>query len=73
MADAGCWAFILGAFVIHPPNETQLQAESVFVAGLWVQLLLLEHTMQDSTRIRCLEARHPLYYSNKAAEQRPDA
>jgi hypothetical protein len=33
MADAGCWAFILGAFVIHPPKPTQLQAESLFVAA----------------------------------------
>src|SRR5690242_14338204 len=33
VADAGCWAFLVGAFVIHPPNETQLQAESVLVAA----------------------------------------
>jgi hypothetical protein len=32
MGDAGCRAFKLGAFVIHPPKETLLQAESLFVA-----------------------------------------
>src|SRR3954471_23363097 len=36
MADAGCWAFILGVFVIHPPNETQRCKPFGVRSGLWV-------------------------------------
>jgi hypothetical protein len=36
MADAGLWAFILGAFVIHPPKPTQLQSGIAVRAALKV-------------------------------------
>lgn len=33
LVDAGCWAFMLGVFVIHPPKETQPQTEINLVAA----------------------------------------
>jgi hypothetical protein len=33
LADAGCWAFMLGVFVIHPPKETQPQTEIDLLAA----------------------------------------
>jgi hypothetical protein len=64
VGDAGCWAFVLGVFVIHPPNETQLQTESLFTWA-WVRPLL-EPTMQVSPAFAVRKADCPRYYSNKA-------
>jgi hypothetical protein len=64
VADAGCWAFMLGVIVIHPPKKTQPQAKF----DLWrpVVRLLLELTMQDCPCGRCLvEPFVPVYYSTK--------
>jgi hypothetical protein len=33
LADAGCWAFILGVIVIHPPKKTQPHAKFDLVAA----------------------------------------
>ena len=33
LVDAGCWAFMLGVFVIHPPKKTQPQAKIDLVAA----------------------------------------
>src|SRR5260370_42579560 len=71
MADAGCWAFILGVFVIHPPNETQLASRSVFEAAYG-----------SNWAVGTYDARFPLhslpgkplvslYYSYKAADSGP--
>src|ERR1700759_3251738 len=51
LADVGCWAFILGAFVIHPPKKTQPPPKSIswgpgaaalgtYDAGLFLHSLL---------------------------------
>jgi len=33
LADAGCWAFMLGVIVIHPPKKTQPHAKFNLVAA----------------------------------------
>jgi hypothetical protein len=33
LADAGCWAFMLGVIVIHPPKKTQPHAKFDLVAA----------------------------------------
>jgi hypothetical protein len=42
MADAGYWAFILGAFVIHPPKPNTIANRIVIRRG--PKLAALEHT-----------------------------
>jgi hypothetical protein len=64
VGDAGCWAFMLGVIVIHPPKKTQPHAKF----DLWrpVERLLLEPTMQDRPCVRCLVKPFvSLYYSIK--------
>jgi hypothetical protein len=64
LADAGCWAFMLGVIVIHPPKKTQPHAKFDLVAAM--VRLLLELTMQDCPCTRCLvKLAGPLYYSIK--------
>src|SRR4051812_34285485 len=63
MADAGFWAFILGAFVIHPPKPTQLQAESLFRADR--KLAALEDPRRASRTRRPKMSFVPLYPSNE--------
>jgi hypothetical protein len=66
VGDAGCWAFVLGVFVIHPPNETQLQSQIAVHRGPWVRLLLAP-AMQVFPALAVRETDCPRYYLNKVA------